>query len=86
MQGKYWRFDINNQNQSSTGSTSSSTTGQSGQSNHAFLIIESNDQQTAVQQAKQLLGSQQSQTLGVPTQVDESTAKQFSSTRSTQTV
>ena len=83
-QSKYWRFDINQSNDQSGQSTGSS--GRSGQdSGNAFLVIESNDQQTAVRQAQEILGSQQTSNLGTPTQVDESTARQFTSERSPQT-
>jgi hypothetical protein len=90
MQSKFWRFNINNQNQGSgtTGSSSSSgTTGQN-QSGQAYLIVESNDQQSAVEQARQLLGTSQSSNLGTPTEVDQNTVQQFQSgqsSRSTQT-
>ena len=86
-QSKYWRFDINNQNtsgSSTSGSSSSSSSSSSGQNyGQAFLIIESNDQQSAMQQAKQLLGTQQSQNLNTPTQVDESTVEQFTNQTTT---
>lgn len=89
-QSKYWRFDINNQNRTSgssgtAGSSSSSSSSSSGQNQtgQAFLIIESNDQQSAMQQAKQLLGNQQSQNLTTPTQVDESTVEQITNQTTT---
>lgn len=85
-QSKYWRFNIgNNQNQSSgsstSGSSTSGSTGQSNQSGQAFLIVEATDEQTAIQQVRQLLSSgQSSQNLGTPTQVNEQTAQRLTET------
>lgn len=79
-QSKFWRFDINSQqNQQSQSPSPSSTTqsGQTGQNQKAFLIIEATDQQSALQNAQRVLGVTQSSTLGTPTQVDESQAKQY---------
>jgi hypothetical protein len=81
-QSKYWRFNIGqNQGSGQSGSTGSSTSGSSGQSNQsgqAFLIVEANDEQTAIQQVRQLLQSDtSSQNLGTPTQVNEQAAQQL---------
>ena len=78
---KYWRFDIPNQS-TTTGSSGPTTGAQSSdQSNpQSFVVIQASDQQTALQNAKQILSSSYSNSLQTPTEISAQEAKTYQST------